>query len=71
MKPVKIPRETEIRTIYRHGEDAGEDLAQSVQVLEDRLAKNTHISDQPPSSEGVRTAVPKGLRKRHLRKNSG
>ena len=82
MEPIKVLSETEIRAIYRQGEDAIVDLilamnqslqvlAQRVQVLEDRLAKDSHNSHKPPSSDGLGKPAPKSLRKRHGRKSGG
>ena len=82
MEPIKIPGEAEIRAIYRQGEDAVVDLIQSmsqnllllterVQALEDRLAKNSHNSGKPPSSDGLSKPAPKSLRKRHGKKSGG
>jgi transposase len=82
MEPIKIHREEEIRAIYRQGEDAVVELIQTleqsllllsqrVQALEDRLAKDSHNSNQPPSSDGLRKPAPKSLRKRHGKKSGG
>lgn len=73
MEPIKILREEEIRAIYRQGEDAVVELIQSmqqsilllsqrVQALEDRLAKDSHNSNQPPSSDELRKPASKSLR---------
>ena len=75
---VRIPTEEEIRAAARQGEDSvvalvGELLqvvallAQQVQELEDKQAKNSHNSSKPPSSDGM--SKPK--RTRSLRKCSG
>lgn len=82
MEPIKIHREAEIRAIYRQGEDAMVALiqrmdqnllllTQRVQALEDRLAKNSHNSNKPPSSDGLNKPAPKSLRKRHGKKSGG
>lgn len=82
MEPIKVLSETEIRAIYRQGEDAIVDLtlamnqiilvlAQKVQVLENRLAKDSHNSNKPPSSDGLSKPATKSLRKRHGRKSGG
>jgi len=82
MKSIQIPSEAEIRAIYRQGEDAIVSLFQStnqdlllltqrVQVLEDQLAKNSHNSGKPPSSDGFSKPAPKSLRKRHGKKTGG
>jgi len=73
-----IPTEEEIRAIARQGEDevvalvselvqAIAILAKRVQELEDKLAKNSHNSSKPPSSDGLN----KPKRTRSLRKSSG
>jgi len=78
MPTLRIPTEEEIRAIAREGEDevvalvselvqAIAILARRVQELEDKLAKNSHNSSKPPSSDGVK----KPKRTRSLRKPSG
>jgi len=75
---LRIPTEEEIRAIARQGEDevvalvneliqAIGILAQRVQELEDRVAKNSNNSSKPPSSDGL--SKPK--RTRSLRQSSG
>jgi transposase len=82
MEPIKVLSEAEIRAIYHQGEDAIVDLirsmnqnililSQRVQNLEDRLAKNSHNSSKPPSSDGLSKPAPKSLRKRHGKKSGG
>lgn len=72
----------EIRAVYQQGEDAVialiqqllktiKDLSARIQVLEDRLAKNSGNSSKPPSSDGYQKPAPKSLRKRHGRKSGG
>jgi transposase len=46
-------------------------LVERVRVLEDRLARNSHNSGKPPSSNGLSKPVPKSFRKRHRKKKSG
>ncbi len=82
MEPIKKLSEAEIRSIYRQGEDAVVNLIQAmnqnlhlltqrIQVLEDRLAKNSRNSGKPPSSDGLNKPAPKSLRKRHGKKSGG
>jgi len=82
MEPIKTHSEAEIRAIYRQGEDTMVALiqmmdqnlvllTQRVQALEDRLAKNSHNSNKPPSSDGLNKPAPKSLRKRHGKKSGG
>ena len=74
--------EEDIRAAYKQGEDAIVDLfiqmkammeamEARIQVLEDRLAKNSSNSGKPPSSDGYQKPAPKSLRKRHGRKSGG
>lgn len=82
MEPIRKLSEDEIHTIYRQGEDAVVALIQSmnqtsillaerVQILEDRLAKNSKNSGKPPSTDGYSKPAPKSLRKRHQKKSGG
>lgn len=82
MEPIKILSEAEIRAVFRQGEDAIVNLIQSMnqsllhvtarmQALEDQLAKNSHNSSKPPSSDGLSKPAPKSLRKRHGKKSGG
>jgi transposase len=82
MEPVRKLSEDEIRAIYRQGEDAVVALIQSmnqtiillaerVQILEDRIAKNSKNSGKPPSTDGYSKPAPKSLRKRHQKKSGG
>lgn len=82
MKPIHFPTEEEVRNAYRQGEEAVMALfremiqtmtivTERVQVLEDRLAKNSRNSGKPPSSDGLNKPAPKSLRKRHRKKKSG
>lgn len=79
MEPLQIPNEAEIRATYREGEDAvvklfyetlGK-LAERLQRLEDQIAKNSHNSGKPPSSDGLSKPKPKSQRKRHGKKSGG
>jgi transposase len=78
MPTLRIPTEEEIRAIAREGADevvalvselvqAIAILAKRVQELEDKLAKDSHNSSKPPSSDGMK----KPKRTRSLRKPSG
>lgn len=77
-----FPTEEDVRNAYHQGEEAVVTLfremiqnmiilAERVQVLEDRLAKNSRNSGKPPSSEALNKPAPKSLRKRHRKKKSG
>jgi hypothetical protein len=68
--------------IYRAGEEAvvgvlleldarlGK-LEEQVKHLADQLAKNSHNSSKPPSSDGFKKPVPKSLRKKSTRTTGG
>jgi len=82
MTPIQFPTEEDVRNAYQQGEEAVVALfremiqnmailADRVQVLEDRLAKNSRNSGKPPSSDGLNKPAPKSLRKRHRKKKSG
>ena len=78
MPTLRISTDEEIRAIVREGEDAVVALvselvqaiailAKRVQELEDKLAKDSHNSSKPPSSDGMK----KPKRTRSMRKPSG
>ena len=82
MTPINFPTEDDIREAYHQGEEAVVALfremilnmhllAERVQKLEDRLAKNSGNSGKPPSSDGLSKPAPKSLRKRHRKKSGG
>lgn len=79
MEPLRLPSDEEIGVAYDQGKEAvialiRESLGQltvRIQVLEDRLAKNSHNSSKPPSSDGLSKPAPKSLRKRHGKKSGG
>jgi transposase len=73
MTASRIPTPEEIRATYRQGEDAiiaafeelvtlVRDLEARVQALEDQLAKNSHNSSKPPSSDGPKKPKRHGRR---------
>lgn len=77
-----FPTEDEIRQAYHQGEEAVvalfyemignmRILMESVQKIEDHLAKNSSNSDKPPSSDGLNKPAPKSLRKRSGKKSGG
>jgi transposase len=81
MEPIKLPKEEEIRAIYQQGEDAMvalvgslikvvQALSERVQALEDQVAKNSHNSGKPPSSDGLKKK-PKSLRHKSGKKSGG
>jgi len=74
MTPSRLPTPEETRAIYRQGEEAVvaafeqlatlvRQLEARVQVLEDRLARNSRNSSKPPSSDGLQKPVARSLRK--------
>src|SRR4030067_1437188 len=77
MTPAQLPTPDEIRSVYQQGEEAVLALFERltitiraldarIQALEDQIAKDSHNSSQPPSSDGLKRGV-----KRSLRRTSG
>src|SRR4030042_1937278 len=82
MTSIQYPSEEEVRAAYQRGEEAVLEiyrqmieilmiLAARINMLEDRLAKDSHNSGKPPTSDGLNKPSPKSLRKRHGRKSGG
>jgi transposase len=87
MEPFRLPTEEEVRATARQGEDAVVELVFGlvnnwmailnqlegrIQALEDQLAKNSHNSSKPPSSDGLKKKPTKrGLRKPSGKKSGG
>jgi hypothetical protein len=69
MEPLRLPSKDEIHTVYEQGEDTVarlfyetfQKLAERIQQMEDRLAKDSSNSRKPPSSDGL-AKKPKNLR---------
>ncbi len=79
MERLQLPTDEEIDKTYDQGKEAvvalfhdtiGQ-LAARIQVLEDRISKNSRNSGKPPSSDGLNKPAPKSRRKRHGRKSGG
>jgi len=79
MEPLRLPTDEEIGAAYDQGKEAvigfyhksfGQ-LADRIQDLEDRLAKNSGNSSKPPSSDGLNKPAPRSLRKHHGKKSGG
>jgi transposase len=79
MERLQLPTDEEIDKTYDQGKEAvvalfhdtiGQ-LAARMQVLEDRISKNSRNSGKPPSSDGLNKPAPKSRRKRHGRKSGG
>jgi transposase len=74
-----MPSREDIHQAYLQGEEAVVALfeqtivrlAERVQALEDQLAKNSHNSSKPPSSDGLRKPAPRSLRKPSGKKSGG
>jgi hypothetical protein len=74
-----LPDEKEITAAYEEGKAAVLKLfqgtivvlAERIQKLEDQLAKNSHNSGKPPSSDGFDKPAPRSLRKRRRKKSGG
>jgi transposase len=78
MEPLQLPREEEIQAAYDQGKEAVvalfyatfQKMAERIQQLEDRVAKNSNNSGKPPSSDGL-TKKPKSLRHKSGKKSGG
>ncbi len=72
--PYQKISESDIRAIYRQGEDAVVELVSSliarIEALEARLAKDSRNSSKPPSGDGFRKRT-KSLRGKSKRKSGG
>ncbi len=71
MEPIRLPSEEEISAAYDQGKEAVvalffatfRKLVERMQALEDQLAKDSHNSSKPPSSDGLKKKPTKrGLR---------
>jgi transposase len=79
METPSLPTDEEIGKAYDQGKTAvialfHETLGQlnaRLQILEDRISKNSRNSGKPPSSDGLNKPAPKSRRKRHGRKSGG
>lgn len=82
MTKVQLPNSDEIREVYHAGEEAVVNLFEQlvtvirqlesrVQRLEDQLAKNSHNSSKPPSSDGLSKGKRQSLRQTSGRKVGG
>lgn len=79
MEPIRLPTEKEIDAAYEGGKEAVLKLlqgtfvvlAERIQKLEDQLAKNSHNSGKPPSSDGFEKPAPRSLRKRSRKRSGG
>jgi len=79
MESLQLPGDKEIGEAYDQGKEAVitlfhnsiRQLAARVQVLEDRVSKNSGNSGKPPSSDGLNKPAPKSQRKRHGKKSGG
>jgi transposase len=78
MEPLKLPNREEIHAAFEQGEESVatlfyetfQKLAERIQQLEDRLAKNSSNSGKPPSSDGL-AKKPKSLRHKSGKKSGG
>lgn len=80
MEPFRLPNEDEITVAYDQDKVAiivlfhatFQKLAERMQILEDRVAKNNHNSGKPLSSEGLKAKPTKcGNRKPNGKKSDG
>jgi transposase len=79
MKALRLPTDEEIGKACDQGKEAviglfhdtiGQ-LAARIQLLEDRVTKNSQNSGKPPSSDGLNKPAPKSRRKRNGKKSGG
>jgi transposase len=81
MTPIQTPTHDEIRASYSQGEEAVVTLVETliatiqrlearIQALEDQLAKDSHNSSKPPSSDGLKKK-PKSQRHKSGKKSGG
>src|SRR5215468_3494407 len=82
MNPSVLPSREEIGTAYQQGEEAVlalcdvllqaiRDLAARNQALEDQIAKNSHNSSKPPSSDGLNKPGSKSRREKSGKPSGG
>jgi len=78
MEPFRLPGKEEISAAYEQGvetvvelfSETFSQLAERIQRLEDQIAKNSHNSGKPPSSDGLKKK-PKSLRHKSGKKSGG
>jgi transposase len=82
MKPSELPSADDIHTAYEAGEATVRALLEAqakliralearIQALEDQLAKNSHNSSKPPSTDGLNKPNPKSRRQRSGKASGG
>jgi transposase len=82
MEPTQLPTEEEMKAIYQEGEDVVVAVLESlvttiralesrIQKLEDQIAKNSHNSSKPPSSDGLKKRAKRSLRHPSGKKSGG
>ncbi len=82
MSETHLPTQEEVRAAYQKGEEAVVALFETlvglnramearIQVLEDRLNKDSHNSSKPPTSDGLKKGHKHGLRHKSGKKSGG
>ena len=82
MEPTQLPTEEDLRAIYQEGEEVVvavmERMVEMIRVLEarilkleDQIAKNSHNSSKPPSSDGMKKRAKRSLRRPSGKKSGG
>jgi len=70
-REMNATREAELLAIIREQRQIIERLSAEIAELKAQLAKNSHNSSKPPSSDGLKKPAPKSQREKGERKSGG